>query len=59
MTSVQRLGRRFLEINVGVFYQCFHVAVRSAYGPMNAKCLTIQSCKGFVYLYMVMGKINH
>lgn len=59
MTSVQRLGRRFLEINVGVFYQCFHVAVRSAYGPMNAQCLTIQSCKGFVYLYMVMGKINH
>lgn len=34
-------------------------AVRSAYGPMNAKCVTIQSCKGFVYLYMVMGKINH
>lgn len=48
-----------LEINVGVSQQCFHVAVRSAYGPMNANCVTIQSCKGFVYLYMVMGKINH
>lgn len=48
-----------LEINVGVLEQCFNVAVRSAYGPMNAQCVTIQSCKGFVYLYMVMGKINH
>lgn len=44
---------------MSVSHQCFHVAVRSANGPMNATCVTMQSCKGFVYLYMVMGKINH
>lgn len=44
-------------------YRCllpvFSCRREECYGPMNAKCLTIQSCKGFVYLYMVMGKINH
>lgn len=55
VTSVQRRGA-----DVGISRRRgFSVAVRSAFGPMNAKCVTIQSCKGFVYLYMVMGKINH
>lgn len=48
------------------WYVCGDVGVRTVqclqeecYGPMNAQCVTIQSCKGFVYLYMIMGKINH
>lgn len=57
VTSVQRSDADARSQPVST--KCFHVAVRSAYGPMNAKCVIIQSCKGFVYLYMVMGKINH
>lgn len=62
VTSVQHLDADAKKGGggiVGVSHQCFHFVTRSAYGPTNAKCVTIRSCKGFVYLYMIMGKINH
>lgn len=63
-------GTFFCDVSANVWdadarnqYRCllpvFSCRREECYGPMNAKCLTIQSCKGFVYLYMVMGKINH
>lgn len=63
-------GTSFCDVSANVWdadarnqYRCllpvFSCRREECYGPMNAKCLTIQSCKGFVYLYMVMGKINH